>query len=119
VSKLLGVAFGHSDLRTLLCQTSFSADFLKKDFIPITREAWRNRDITEQNVTSIDPKTLRDLALSALGRRTFVFGNWLTFSAPAVNLFCKFFLTNSVVPEPEGSSPHLQQPTNGPYPEPS
>jgi hypothetical protein len=31
-----------------------------------------------------------------------------------------FFLTsNSVVPEPEGSSPHSQQPANGPYPEPA
>jgi hypothetical protein len=29
-----------------------------------------------------------------------------------------FILSNSVVPEPEGSSPHLQQPANGPYPEP-
>jgi hypothetical protein len=27
-------------------------------------------------------------------------------------------LTNSVEPEPEGSSPHSQQPANGPYPEP-
>jgi hypothetical protein len=27
-------------------------------------------------------------------------------------------LTNSVAPEPEGSSPHSQQPSNGPYPEP-
>jgi hypothetical protein len=27
-------------------------------------------------------------------------------------------LTNSVAPEPEGSSPHSQQPANGPYPEP-
>jgi hypothetical protein len=27
-------------------------------------------------------------------------------------------LTNSVAPEPEGSSPHSQQPPNGPYPEP-
>jgi hypothetical protein len=27
-------------------------------------------------------------------------------------------LTNSVMPEPEGSSPHSQQPTNDPYPEP-
>jgi hypothetical protein len=26
--------------------------------------------------------------------------------------------TNSVVPEPEGSSPHSQQPANNPYPEP-
>jgi hypothetical protein len=26
--------------------------------------------------------------------------------------------TNSVAPEPEGSSPHSQQPANGPYPEP-
>jgi hypothetical protein len=27
-------------------------------------------------------------------------------------------LTNSVAPEPEGSSPHSQQPANCPYPEP-
>jgi hypothetical protein len=27
-------------------------------------------------------------------------------------------LTNSVAPEPEGSSPHSQQPVNDPYPEP-
>jgi hypothetical protein len=27
-------------------------------------------------------------------------------------------LTNSMAPEPEGSSPHSQQPANGPYPEP-
>jgi hypothetical protein len=27
-------------------------------------------------------------------------------------------LTNSMAPEPEGSSPHSQQPPNGPYPEP-
>jgi hypothetical protein len=27
-------------------------------------------------------------------------------------------VTNSVAPEPEGSSPHSQQPANGPYPEP-
>jgi hypothetical protein len=27
-------------------------------------------------------------------------------------------LTNTVEPEPEGSSPHSQQPANGPYPEP-
>jgi hypothetical protein len=27
-------------------------------------------------------------------------------------------LTNSVVPEPEGSSSHSQQSANGPYPEP-
>jgi hypothetical protein len=27
-------------------------------------------------------------------------------------------LTNYVAPEPEGSSPHSQQPSNGPYPEP-
>jgi hypothetical protein len=27
-------------------------------------------------------------------------------------------LTNYVAPEPEGSSPHSQQPANGPYPEP-
>jgi hypothetical protein len=27
-------------------------------------------------------------------------------------------LTNSVAPEPEGLSPHSQQPANGPYPEP-
>jgi hypothetical protein len=27
-------------------------------------------------------------------------------------------LTNSVASEPEGSSPHSQQPANGPYPEP-
>jgi hypothetical protein len=26
--------------------------------------------------------------------------------------------TNSVAPEPEGSSPHSQQPASGPYPEP-
>jgi hypothetical protein len=26
--------------------------------------------------------------------------------------------TNSVAQEPEGSSPHSQQPTTGPYPEP-
>jgi hypothetical protein len=26
-------------------------------------------------------------------------------------------ITNSVAPEPEGSSPHSQQPANGPYPE--
>jgi hypothetical protein len=36
---------------------------------------------------------------------------------------CKYtyshdLLTNSVAPEPEGSSPHSQQPANGPYPEP-
>jgi hypothetical protein len=29
-----------------------------------------------------------------------------------------FALTNSVAPEPEGSSPHSQQPASGPYPEP-
>jgi hypothetical protein len=28
-------------------------------------------------------------------------------------------LTNSVAPEPEGSSPHSQQPATGPYPEPT
>jgi hypothetical protein len=28
-------------------------------------------------------------------------------------------MTNSVAPEPEGSSPHSQQPANGPYPEPA
>jgi hypothetical protein len=28
-------------------------------------------------------------------------------------------ITNSVAPEPEGSSPHSQQPANGPYPDPS
>jgi hypothetical protein len=35
-------------------------------------------------------------------------------------LLLMFFkqLTNSVAPEPEGSSPHSQQPANGPYPEP-
>jgi hypothetical protein len=27
-------------------------------------------------------------------------------------------LTNSVAPEPEGSSPHSQEPANNPYPEP-
>jgi hypothetical protein len=27
-------------------------------------------------------------------------------------------VTNSVAPEPEGSSPHSQQPATGPYPEP-
>jgi hypothetical protein len=29
------------------------------------------------------------------------------------------YLTNSVGPEPEGSSPHSQEPTTGPYPEPT
>jgi hypothetical protein len=28
-------------------------------------------------------------------------------------------LTNSVAPEPEGSSPYSQEPATGPYPEPS
>jgi hypothetical protein len=28
-------------------------------------------------------------------------------------------VTNRVAPEPEGSSPHSQQPANGPYPEPA
>jgi hypothetical protein len=28
-------------------------------------------------------------------------------------------LTNSIVPEPAGSSPYLQQPATGPYPEPT
>jgi hypothetical protein len=32
--------------------------------------------------------------------------------------FLVTFITNSVAPEPEGSSPHSQQPANGPYPEP-
>jgi hypothetical protein len=30
----------------------------------------------------------------------------------------KMKVTDSVAPEPEGSSPHSQQPANGPYPEP-
>jgi hypothetical protein len=28
-------------------------------------------------------------------------------------------VTKSVVPEPEGSSPYLQEPATGPYPEPA
>jgi hypothetical protein len=31
----------------------------------------------------------------------------------------KCVVTNSVAPEPSGSSPHSQQPANGPYPEPT
>jgi hypothetical protein len=34
------------------------------------------------------------------------------------NCFSSFQLTNSVAPEPEGSSPHSQQPASDPYPEP-
>jgi hypothetical protein len=33
------------------------------------------------------------------------------------NLTVAYQLTNSVAPEPEGSSPHSQQPANRPYPE--
>jgi hypothetical protein len=36
------LAFGHRDLQTLPCHTSFCADFSKKEFIRITHEAWRN-----------------------------------------------------------------------------
>jgi len=33
-------------------------------------------------------------------------------------LQCHDYLTNYMVPEPEGSSPHSQQPATGPYPAP-
>jgi hypothetical protein len=38
----------------------------------------------------------------------------------AAVITCKYCVlsTDSVAPEPEGSSPHSQQPANGPYPEP-
>jgi hypothetical protein len=42
VSALLGVAFGHRDLRALLRQNTSCGDFSNKKFIRITHEAWRD-----------------------------------------------------------------------------
>jgi hypothetical protein len=48
-----------------------------------------------------------------------------TTSITRISLLCFqkrwncLYLTNSVTPEPEGSSPYSQEPATGPYPEPS
>jgi hypothetical protein len=46
----------------------------------------------------------------------------MAFMLVSIKMICSFGvviqLTNSVAPEPEGSSPHTQQPANDPYPEP-
>jgi hypothetical protein len=44
VSSLLGFQFGHGDFQTLPHQSSFFMDFLKKEFIWITHEGWKNCD---------------------------------------------------------------------------
>jgi hypothetical protein len=41
----------------------------------------------------------------------------LQFIKNAINILSQTKLTNSVAPEPKGSSPYSQQPTTGPYPE--
>jgi hypothetical protein len=45
-----------------------------------------------------------------------MFSNFEMIICPK-SVFFKY-LTNSVAPDPEGSSPHSQQPANGPYSEP-
>jgi hypothetical protein len=42
---------------------------------------------------------------------------WISLNIGLYKVYC-FKLTNFVAPEPEGSSPHSQQPANDPYPEP-
>jgi hypothetical protein len=52
-------------------------------------------------------------------RNAFIF-NHVTPTGLSSGALCPFILerTNSVAPEPEGSSPHSQQHANNPYPEP-
>jgi hypothetical protein len=46
---------------------------------------------------------------------TYYFDN----ETSAIEIDVAHAVTNCVAPEPEGSSPHSQQPANGPYPEPA
>jgi hypothetical protein len=74
VSTLLGVAFGHYDLQTLLRQTSFCGDFSEKERIPINYDARRSLlNNTEQTVANIDPETLRKVARNTLKGWMLVF----------------------------------------------
>jgi hypothetical protein len=52
------------------------------------------------------------------GRARVVITGWARLKLQTVDWLTNQ-LTNSVAPEPGGSSPHSQQPANGPYPEPA
>jgi hypothetical protein len=105
VSALFSVAFGHRDLQILPSQTSFCRDFSKKEFIRTTHEAWKNWNNIEQTVANTDPETPRKVAQKHTktvddcfreggGHFQLSSRRWWTFSASAVKLFCKLFLTN-------------------------
>jgi hypothetical protein len=87
VRALLGVALGNCDLQTLPCQTSFCGDFWKKVFILIPHRAWRNCQHWLRN-------TLQSRIKHAEKSGRLFPRRWWTFSASAVKLFCKLFLTN-------------------------
>jgi hypothetical protein len=84
--------FEHSYARALL----FCGYFWKKEFIRKTRKAWRNWNtilksllptLTQKHFAKLRKHTRKGGFLSSI--------KWWTFSASAVRLFCKLFVTNT------------------------
>jgi hypothetical protein len=70
---------------------------------------------TKQTVTNTDPETLQKVTLNmvVLEKVVDIFSICYSHSASSSEL------TNSVLPEPEGSSLYSQEPATSPYPEPT
>jgi hypothetical protein len=94
VSALLGVAFGHRDLRTLIRQTSFCG--ISQIVHPNNpRSLEELKHSIEQTVAIIGPETLFRVARKTLKKGECLSSKrWGTFSASVVKLFCKLLLAN-------------------------